>query len=86
MAINAQVERAANESPTSLIRRFSKKVQGLGLVQEVRGRRYQGRNPSKLAKKKKALGLLSRRAKYEHLLKLGKIVERKGKRNHKQLR
>ena len=76
MAINAEVEKTGTESSASLIRRFQKKVQGLGLVQEVRGRRYAARKLSRATKKKRALSLLSRRAKYEHKLKLGKIEER----------
>lgn len=80
MATNAQVERTGSESPASLIRRFSKKIQGSGIVQEVRNRRYHARNTSKLTDKKRALKLLQRRARYEMLFKLGKIVDRGNKR------
>jgi ribosomal protein S21 len=35
-----EVSRGKNESSTALIRRFTRRVQGLGLVREVRNRRY----------------------------------------------
>lgn len=76
MAINAEVERTGAESSTSLIRRFTKKVQGAGVLIEVRARRYAKRSPSSNTRKKAALKLIGRRNRYEELLKLGKIEER----------
>ena len=68
-----EVRRGKNESATALIRRFTRKAQGLGLVREVRGRRYWERSRSKNVGRKRALISQKRRAQYNELVKLGKI-------------
>lgn len=57
----------------ALIRRFTRKAQGLGIVREVRGRRYHERSRSKNVGHKRALIFQKRRAQYIELVKLGKI-------------
>lgn len=68
-----EVRRSKNESSTALIRRFTKRAQGLGLVREIRNRRYWERNKSKNVVHKRALISKVRREKYNELVKLGKI-------------
>ena len=75
MSINAEVSKSGNETALSTIRKFSRKVQGAGLVKTVRNRRYFLRDTSKIVKKKRALKLLKRRAEYKQLVKEGKIAE-----------
>ena len=75
MSINAQVSKSGNESTLSTIRKFSRRVQGTGLVRTVRGQRYYVRNASKIVKKKRALKLIKRRADYKQLVKEGKVIE-----------
>lgn len=77
-----EVERIENESTLALLRRFSKRVQGSGNLNRVRGRRYQKRTESPLKRKMSALKLLERRSKYERLAKLGKLPVEKKKRQH----
>ena len=67
------VERSKNESSTALIRRFTRRAQGLGLVREIRGRRYYKRTKSKNVGLKRALINKTRRETYNELVKLGKI-------------
>ena len=76
-----EVRRGKNESSASLIRRFSRRAQGLGLVREMRKRRYYIRLKSKNVDHKRALIGVGRRASYQELVKLGKIdpTERKTK-------
>ena len=74
MSINAEVSKSGNESTLSTIRKFSRRVQGTGLVKTVRGSRYFARDASKVVKKKRALKLLKRRAEYKQLVKEGKII------------
>jgi ribosomal protein S21 len=57
----------------ALIRRFTRRAQGLGLVREVRGRRYWERSRSKNVGHKRALISKARRDTYNELVKLGKI-------------
>ncbi|MDP2648826.1 MAG: hypothetical protein U1D26_03220 [Patescibacteria group bacterium] len=76
MSINAEVTKSGNESPIATIRKFSRRVQGTGLVRSVRGSRYYSRDSSKIVKKKHALKMIKRRAKYQQLVKEGKVVER----------
>ena len=75
MATNVQVVKNNNESSANVIRRFTKRVQGAGIVPKVRGGRYytriKSRNVQRMAKLKK----LAKRETYEKLVKLGKIQE-----------
>lgn len=75
MATDARVEvrRGKNESSTALIRRFTRRAQGLGLVREMRNRRYWQRTKSKNVGHKRALISKVRRETYNELVKLGKI-------------
>lgn len=75
MSINAEVTKSGNESTLSVIRKFSRKVQGTGLVKNSRKNRYYERQKSKTVQKKRALKLIKRRAEYRQLVKEGKIIE-----------
>ena len=75
MSINAEVQKSGSESALSTIRKFSRRVQGTGLVKTMRSRRYFSRGTSKIVKKKRALKLLKRRTEYKRLVKEGKIAE-----------
>lgn len=73
--INVEIERNHNENTASVIRRFTKRVQGAGIVKRVRSLRYRTRIKSRNVRRKKALITLDKRAKYQEALKLGKIQE-----------
>lgn len=77
MAINVEVTRTNNENSASILRRFTRKVQGAGILPRVRGLRYKLRNQSEYTKKKKTLKVLRRRKEVEDLIKLGKLTEKK---------
>ncbi len=72
--INVEVSKNANENGTSLIRRFTRKVQETGIIQKVKGKRYAERPQSKLAEKKSTLKRLVKRKNNDKLRKLGKIA------------
>ena len=76
MTVNAQVEKNDGETTVNLIRRFSKRVQGAGLIPRVRGKRYYSRVKSREVRKKQTLKVLKRRAEVAELIKLGKMIER----------
>ncbi|HVY72794.1 MAG TPA: hypothetical protein VG984_01960 [Candidatus Paceibacterota bacterium] len=76
MAINAEVTKNDNENPVNLIRRFSKRVQGTGLIQGARKRRYYSRVKSSEVRKKQTLKVLKRREEVRELIKLGKMPEK----------
>lgn len=75
MAIQAEVTKSGSETSLSTIRKFSRRVQGAGLVKTLRARRYFSRDSSKTVKKKRALKLIKRRADYRQLIKEGKMAE-----------
>ncbi len=75
MAINAEVVRTGNENNVNLIRRFTKKVQGSGVLPRVRSLRYATRKASEYVKKKKTLKVLKRREEISELIKMGKMPE-----------
>jgi ribosomal protein S21 len=76
MAINAEVQKADNETPVNLIRRFSKRVQGSGIIQRMRNRRYYSRIKSREVRRKQTLKVIKRREEVQELIKLGKMMER----------
>lgn len=75
MATNAEVSKNDGETTISLIRRFSKRVQGAGVINRIRGNRYHERPQSRFVTRKKALKTIKRRAEIAELIKLGKLIE-----------
>ena len=73
MSINVEIKKNNNENAISLIRRFTKRVQGSGIIPRVRSIRYNQRKDSHFRTKKSALVVLEKRAEYEKLAKLGKL-------------
>lgn len=73
--INVSVEKNGSENPTSLIRRFTKRVQGAGIIRRVKGARYTERPKSKLRRKKSAIRKITRREEYAEKERLGLIKE-----------
>ncbi len=73
--INAEVNHNEGESALSVIRRFSKRVLGTGLIQEMRTRRYRTRKQSSAVQKKHALQVIKRREEVRELIDLGKMPE-----------
>jgi ribosomal protein S21 len=74
--INVEIARNNNESSTNVLRRFTKKVQGAGILPKVRSLRYADRKLSPYKVKKKTLKVLRRRAEVAELIKLGKMPEK----------
>lgn len=75
MATNVQVKKNNQESTANLIRRFTKRVQGSGVLMRLRKERYFERDKSELVNRASKLKRLVNKVKYEKLLKLGKIQE-----------
>ena len=80
MATNVQVEKNNNESSANVIRRFTKRMQGAGIVPKVRGGRYFTRIKSRNVQKMARLEKLEKKEVYEKQVKLGKIQEFRGRR------
>jgi len=76
MTVNAEVQKNEGETAVNLIRRFSKRVQGSGLIQRMRARRYYARVKSSTVRRKHTLEAIERRENIQELIKLGKLVER----------
>jgi len=72
-ATRVEVKRGKNESSASLIRRFSRRAQGLGVVREMRKRRYYERQKSKNVEHMRAMIKGARITEYHEQVKLGKI-------------
>jgi len=80
MATNVEVEKNNNESSANVIRRFTKRVQGAGIVPKVRSGRYYERIKSRNVQRTSKLKKLVKRVVYEKLVKLGKVQETRGRR------
>lgn len=76
MIVNVEVVKASAENNSSLLRRFTKRVQGSGVLPRVRSIRYKERNQSYYKRKKQTLKSIRNRAEREELIKLGKIAEK----------
>lgn len=73
MATNVEVTKGATDNNLGLIRKFTKRVQGSGILARLRGRRYSTRKLSPYVKKKKTLKKLVAREKIRELIKMGKM-------------
>jgi ribosomal protein S21 len=80
MATNVQVVKNNNESSANVIRRFTKRVQGAGIVPKVRKGRYHTRVKSANVQKTAKLKKLAKTVTYEKLVKLGKVQEHRSRR------
>jgi len=72
---NVEVVKGPNENNLSVLRRFTKRVQGSGILPKVRSKRYSDRNKSENVKKAKTLAKLKRKEEINELIKLGKMPE-----------
>ncbi len=80
MATNVEVSKNNQESTANLIRRFTKRVQGSGVVNRIRKNRYHKREKSDMVNRVAKLKKLGKKKEYETNLKLGKIQERQPRR------
>lgn len=74
MAINVEVSKNGNENNLGLIRKFTKRVQGSGILPRLRGRRYSQRKISEYVRKKKTLKKIGEKAKIRELIKMGRMT------------
>ena len=78
MAItNVEIKKNNNENGASTVRRFTRRMQETEIVKLVKSRRYVTRKPSKLSLKDGALKKIAKRAMYEKMRKLGKLIPKK---------
>lgn len=75
MSVNVEINRNSNETSLSILRRFTKRVQGAGILPRVRGLRYHERIKSENVRKNRKLAKLTEWAKTAELVKLGKIAD-----------
>jgi ribosomal protein S21 len=73
MAINVEITKNGNDNNLGIIRKFTKRVQGSGILSRLRSRRYSTRKISEYVKKKKTLKKLAERARIRELIKMGKM-------------
>ncbi len=73
--INVEVQKNNNENAINIIKRFTKRVQGSGVLTRVRSLRYAERKESKYVRKKKTLKGIRRRTAHDIQVKLGKAVD-----------
>lgn len=81
--INVEVTRNAGENALGVIRRFTRRVQGSGVIPRVRSLRSATRVQSKYKVKQRALKLIGRREAMAELIKQGKAPA-KGERGAKK--
>lgn len=73
MAVNVEVSKGATDNNLSLIRKFTKRVQGSGILSHLRAKRYSSRKLSEYVKKKRALKRIAAKEKIKQLIKMGKM-------------
>ena len=77
MAINLEIEKNSNESNASMLRRFTKKVQGSGVLPRIRSIRYSKRKLSPYKVKMQRLSSIALKAGIEERIRMGKMADRK---------
>ena len=75
MTINVGVTKSGSDNGASVIRKFTRRVQGAGFLRRMRKRKYFARPQSPTVKKKQALRRISRAADHERLVKEGRAPE-----------
>lgn len=80
MIVHTEVVRHGNENVLGMMRRFTRKSQGSGVVKRVRSLRYHERTHSSTRKKLEALTRIKRTEEYMALYKLGREPQSKKKR------
>ena len=73
MAVNIEVVKGEKDNNLGLIRKFTKRVQGSGILNHLREKRYSSRKLSEYVKKKKTLKKLGEKARIRELIKMGKM-------------
>jgi len=72
MAINVEVTKSERDNNLGLIRKFTKRVKGSGILLRLRGIKYSSRKSSEYTKKKAALKKIEKRQTIRNLIKMGK--------------
>lgn len=73
--VNIEVVKGPNENNLSVLRRFTKRVQGAGILPRVRSKRYAERVKSENVKRAKTIEYLKKKEVVNELIKLGKMAE-----------
>jgi len=73
--IQVEVTKNNNETSSSIIRRFTKRVQESGVIKRAKSLRYNERMKSDYVKKKKTLKRLTKRNEVARLRRLGKMED-----------
>jgi len=81
MIVNVEVEKTGSENNVSLIKRFTRRVQGSGILPKARAIRYTKRDKSEPAKKNRALKVIERKKEVSKLIKLGKMQDKRNDSN-----
>jgi hypothetical protein len=68
-----EVNKNPNENNSSVLRRFSRKIQESNIIRSAKGNRFNKREESKLKVKKNILRKIGKRKEIEKLRKLGKM-------------
>lgn len=76
MATNVEITKSGTENNLSVIRKFTKRVQGSGILKRLRGIRYSQRTLSPYVRKKKTLKKIAATEKMNELIKMGKAPMR----------
>lgn len=68
-----EIEKTPNESNSSVLRRFSRRVRGSGIIKKAKSLRYEERALSPFKKKKSKLVRMAKKAEIDRMKKLGKV-------------
>ena len=66
-----ETKKRSSESPSALLFRFTKKIKRSGVLKEARGRRFKGREISRIKRKISAIHRARKREEVERMKKLG---------------
>ena len=78
--INVKVKPNKSENTVSLLRRFSRRVQGAGILTKAKSIRFRNREESSFIKKKGKLRRIEKKQQIEKMLKMGQVIKKKKRR------
>ena len=78
-----EIKRHENETALAALRRFTKRLQQAGTLSEARRHQHAVRTQSAFKVRKSALFRMKRRKEIEHLKKLGKITDKRDRKDRK---
>jgi ribosomal protein S21 len=76
MTLNVHIAKTGTKTTAKMVQEFTRKIQSLGMVRELRNKRYYAKKHTNLSRHTNAIKRLTKRAEITKLIKEGKLAPR----------